>query len=128
MLQKLLTPFRLGLGGRLGDGQQVMSWVHRDDVIEVIRWLSDDSRASGVYNLTAPVPVRNAEFTRALATVLRRPALLPMPAWLVRLLFGEMGDRLLLHGQCVVPARLQEAGYRFQHEEITEALRDSVRG
>lgn len=128
MLQKLLTPFRLGLGGRLGDGRQFMSWVHRDDVIEVIHWLSTNSQASGVYNLTAPEPVRNAEFTRSLASVLRRPALFPMPAWLVRLLFGEMGDRLLLHGQCVVPVRLQEAGYRFQYEEITEALRDSVRG
>ncbi|MEX1197335.1 MAG: TIGR01777 family oxidoreductase [Pseudohongiellaceae bacterium] len=126
MLQKLLTPFRLGLGGRLGSGSQMMSWVHRDDVVEVIRRLSEDTSLEGVFNLTAPAPVSNAEFTRALAGVLRRPAVLPLPAWFVRLVFGEMGDRLLLNGQCVMPARLQDAGYGFRYREVREALRDSV--
>lgn len=126
MLQKLLTPFRLGLGGRLGSGSQMMSWVHRDDVVEVICRLSEDASLEGVFNLTAPAPVSNAEFTRALAGALRRPALLPLPAWFIRLVFGEMGDRLLLHGQCVMPARLQEAGYGFRYRDIREALRDSV--
>lgn len=127
MLQKLLTPFRLGLGGRLGSGKQMMSWVHRDDVVEVICRLSEDASLEGVFNLTAPTPVSNAGFTQALAGVLRRPAVLPLPAWFVRLVFGEMGDRLLLHGQCVIPARLQEeVGYDFRYREIRDALRDSV--
>lgn len=126
MLQKLLTPFRLGLGGRLGSGSQMMSWVHRDDVVDVILWLSGNESLEGVFNLTAPAPVSNAVFTRTLAEVLGRPALIPLPAWFIRLVFGEMGDRLLLNGQCVMPARLQEAGYSFRYREIREALRDSV--
>lgn len=126
MLQKLLPPFRLGLGGRIGSGRQMMSWVHRLDVVNVIEWLSREQAQSGVFNLTAPAPVSNAEFTRNLAAVLRRPAWFPLPAWLVRLLFGEMGDRLLLHGQCVLPVRLQEAGYQFRYRRLPEALRDSV--
>jgi len=128
MLQKLLTPFRLGLGGRLGSGEQMMSWVHRDDVVAVIRRLSEDQSMDGVFNVTAPAPVSNAEFTRALARTLGRPALLPLPAWFVRLVFGEMGDRLLLNGQCVMPARLQEAGYGFRYRDIEEALRASLTG
>lgn len=126
MLQKLLPPFRLGLGGRIGSGRQMMSWVHRDDVVNVICHLAGDASQQGVFNLTAPAPVSNAEFTRALAEVLHRPALLPLPAWFIRLVFGEMGDRLLLNGQCVMPARLQEAGYSFRYREVREALRDSV--
>lgn len=126
MLQKLLTPFRLGLGGRLGQGDQMMSWVHRDDVVDVIVWLSVNESLDGVFNLTAPAPVSNAVFTRTLAGVLHRPALIPLPAWFIRLVFGEMGDRLLLNGQCVMPARLQEAGYSFRYRNIRDALRDSV--
>lgn len=126
MLQKLLTPFRLGLGGRLGSGRQMMSWVHRDDVVDVILWFAGNESLEGVFNLTAPAPVSNAEFTRTLAEVLGRPALMPLPAWFIRLVFGEMGDRLLLNGQCVMPARLQEAGYSFRYREIREALRASV--
>lgn len=126
MLQKLLTPFRLGLGGRLGSGNQMMSWVHRDDVVDVIVWLSGNESLDGVFNLTAPAPVSNAVFTRTLAEVLHRPALIPLPAGFIRLVFGEMGDRLLLNGQCVMPARLQEAGYSFRYRDIRDALRDSV--
>lgn len=128
MLQKLLPPFRLGVGGRLGSGNQMMSWVHRDDVVAVIRRLSEEDSMDGVFNVTAPTPVSNAGFTRALAGVLGRPALLPLPSWFIRLVFGEMGDRLLLHGQCVMPVRLQEAGYSFRYRNISEALRASVAG
>lgn len=128
MLQRLLPPFRLGLGGRLGDGRQYLSWVHLRDVVRGIRFLLDNPTTQGVYNLTAPVPVSNREFTRELARVLRRPALLPLPAPVIRAAFGEMGEALLLHGQNVLPMRLNRAGFIFDHERIEEALVHIITG
>jgi uncharacterized protein (TIGR01777 family) len=124
MLKRLAPPFRFGLGGRLGSGQQMLSWVHMDDVVAALEHLIQDASCEGIYNLTAPHPASNEKFTRSLARVLKRPAVLPMPAPMVWLLFGEMGDRLLLHGQAVVPSRLLEEGFVFSYPEIEPALRD----
>jgi len=126
MLARLEWPFRLALGGRLGSGHQMLTWVHRDDVISAIRFLIDDERHDGVFNVTAPQPVTNAAFTRALARAVGRPAIMHMPSAAVRLLFGEMGDRLLLNGQCVMPARLQESGFEFSYPEVDAALQQAM--
>ncbi|MEX0739620.1 MAG: TIGR01777 family oxidoreductase [Pseudohongiella sp.] len=122
MLGKLLPMFRLGLGGRIGDGEQMLSWIHRADVIAAIQFLLAKDTESGVFNLTAPAAVTNREFTRELAAVVKRPAFLPLPAPVVQLMFGEMGDRLLLHGQNVIPARLQAAGFEFRYPDLRPAL------
>jgi len=122
MLGRLLPIFRLGLGGRTGDGRQILSWVHKEDVIRCLFWLMEHHKA-GIFNLTAPGAVANLQFSRSLASELRRPALLPMPAAMVQLMFGEMGDRLLLNGQNVVPARLKAEGFDFTYPTIDTALR-----
>ena len=123
VLKKMLMPFTFGLGGVIGDGRQYMSWISIDDEISAISFLLENKELSGAFNLVAPQPVTNREFTSKLAKVLRRPALLPMPAPVVRLLFGEMGDELLLSSTRVAPVRLQQAGYRFQHEDFEQALK-----
>jgi uncharacterized protein (TIGR01777 family) len=120
-LKQMLLPFRLGVGGRMGDGRQWMSWIARADLVALIRWLSDNADASGPYNATAPAPVTNAQFAQALGAALHRPALLPMPAFALKLLFGEMAD-LLLTGQRVVPARATAAAFRFRHAALPSAL------
>ncbi len=126
-LQPMLLPFRLGLGGRLGSGEQWLSWIHMDDYLAMIWRLLEDASLEGVFNATAPNPVTNREFTEILARVLHRPALLPVPAWVLKLLLGEMSG-LLLGGQRVLPARFLEAGFRFQHTELEPALRDVITG
>ena len=125
-LRAMLPAFKLGLGGRIGSGRQYFSWVHIQDVVAALAMLIDSDQARGVYNLTAPNPVPNGEFSRALGGALRRPALLPMPALAVRALFGEMGVALLLHGQRVFPRRLQAAGYEFRYSELDAALHSLV--
>lgn len=122
-LKQMLTPFRMGIGGRLGDGKQWMSWIVLDDVVLAIRFVIDDDSVSGPVNFTTPFPVTNAEFTKALADELRRPALFPVPAFGVRLAFGEMGDALLLSGQRVEPEVLSEKGFEFLLPRLTLALR-----
>lgn len=122
MLGRLLPMFRLALGGRLGDGEQMLSWVHRADVINAMRFLLASETGSGVFNVTAPEAVTNRVFTRELAAAVNRPAVLPLPAPLVQLMFGEMGDRLLLHGQNVKPARLQAQGFEFRYPDLQAAL------
>lgn len=122
MLGRLLPMFRLALGGRLGDGEQMLSWVHRADVINAMQFLLTSDAGSGVFNVTAPESVNNRTFTRELAAAVRRPAVLPLPAPLVLLMFGEMGDRLLLHGQNVKPARLQALGFEFKYPGLRSAL------
>ncbi|MET1078328.1 MAG: TIGR01777 family oxidoreductase [Pseudomonas sp.] len=122
-LKRLLLPFRLGLGGRIGTGQQWMPWIHLADQIALIDFLLQQDSAQGPYNACAPAPVRNAEFTRSLAGVLRRPARLPVPGSLLRLSLGEMAG-LLLGGQRVVPERLQQAGFTFRFTELETALQD----
>lgn len=120
-LAKLLPPFRWGLGGRLGDGRQWMSWIHREDLVALILWLLETDNCRGAWNGTAPQPVTNAEFARTLGAALGRPAVLPMPAFMLRLLVGEMAD-LLLTGQKVIPQRAQEAGFSFRHPQLAGAL------
>lgn len=126
MLGKLLPLFRAGLGGRTGSGQQYLSWVHRDDVLAAMLWLIT-SGGRGIYNVTAPQAVSNACFSAQLAKAMRRPAFCHQPAALVQLMFGEMGERLLLRGQRVVPARLLREGFTFSFPTLDAALADCVK-
>jgi len=122
-LTKMLTPFRLGLGGVIGDGAQWMSWIALDDVTGAIRHALTTDAVRGPVNAVAPAPVTNAEFTRTLGRALGRPTLVPLPAFAARLALGEMADELLLASQRVVPARLQASGYRFRYPTLEDALR-----
>jgi len=120
-LKKMLLPFRAGIGGRMGSGRQWMSWITRADIVALIRWLIDHDSARGAYNGTAPAPVTNAEFARALGAALNRPTLLPTPASALKLLFGEMAD-ILLTGQRIVPRRAMAEGFAFKYPELSAAL------
>jgi len=122
-LAKMITPFKLGVGGRVGDGRQYMSWITLDDLVAVIRRAITDESLRGPVNAVAPNPVTNEEFTKALGNVLGRPTFLSMPAFAARLAFGEMADALLLSGARVEPARLNGAGFKFSQPEIEGALR-----
>ncbi len=122
-LAKMITPFKLVLGGHLGTGRQYLPWIHRRDEIRAIRFLIDNADCTGAFNLTAPNPVTNREFTRALAAVLHRPSLAKAPSPAVKLLIGERA-RLLLTGQRAVPAALQAADFRFEHGQLEAALVD----
>lgn len=122
-LQRLLPPFRLGLGGPIGSGRQWMSWIHREDLLALFEWLLQHNHVTGVFNATAPQPVTSAEFARTLGRVLHRPARLPLPGIVLRIAFGEM-SRLLLTGQRVVPARALAAGFSFRFADLEAALRD----
>lgn len=122
-LPRMLTPFKLGLGGRIGDGSQYMSWIAIDDVIGAILHAISHEDLAGPVNAVSPAPVTNREFTATLARVLSRPAIFPMPAAAARLLLGEMADALLLSSQRVTPARLLGSGYHFQHPALEGALR-----
>jgi uncharacterized protein len=122
-LPKMLPLFRLGLGGRLGSGRQWMSWVGSEDVVGVVGYALRDSRCAGPLNVVAPAPVINAEFARALAYELKRPALLPVPAIMLRLVLGRpMAEGALLSSSRAVPQRLLELGYSFQHSTIASAF------
>ena len=122
-LKKMLLPFKLGAGGRIGSGKQYMSWIGIDDAVGAIHHAIVTESLRGPVNAVAPTPVTNAEYTRTLARVLSRPAVVPMPAFAARLAFGEMADALLLAGQRVLPTRLQATAYRFRHPELEGALR-----
>ena len=122
-LRKMLLPFNLGLGGRVGNGNQFMSWLSIDDAIGAIHQCIRTETLRGAVNAVAPTPATNAEFTRTLARVLRRPALIPVPQFAARLAFGEMADALLLASAGVIPARLQESGYDFRFPDLEGALR-----
>jgi uncharacterized protein (TIGR01777 family) len=123
MLAKTTPLFKLGLGGKLGSGAQYMPWIHRDDMVGAIRFVLENDQLKGAFNASAPRPVTNAEFTRALGAALHRPAVLPAPAIALKIAFGEM-SRLLLTGARMKPIRLQEAGYRFKFSELDQALAD----
>ena len=127
-LATMLPPFRMGVGGRLGSGRQWMPWIHLDDVTGAMAHLLEAPAGSlePVYNLTAPNPVTNAEFTKALGKALRRPTIFPVPGFGMRLAFGEMAGALLLSGQRVVPRRLLASGFEFRHPEVGPALMDLV--
>ncbi len=125
LLKRMLLPFQLGLGGCLGNGLQWMSWIHREDWIRIVQQMMADNSMQGAYNATAPNPVTNAEFTQALAHCLKRPALLPVPAWLLKALLGEMSD-LVLGSQRVLPQRLLAQGFKFHYPDLDGALRQSL--
>jgi uncharacterized protein len=121
-LQAMLFPFRMGVGGKVGHGRQWMSWVDLNDVVGAVQHVIKTDRLQGPVNVVAPNPVRNAEFTKTLASVLSRPAVLPMPAFAARLVFGQMADELLLASQRVEPSKLLANGYVFQQTELRKAL------
>lgn len=126
-LASMLTPFRLGLGGPLGSGAQIMSWVSLDDAVRAARFALETDRLSGPVNVTAPNAVSNRDFTRALARVLRRPAVVSVPSFAARLLFGRrMADELLLGGVRATPSRLLAAGFEFAHPDLEPALRSML--
>lgn len=122
-LAKMLTPFRIGLGGVVGSGEQYMSWIALDDIAGAILFCIEREQLSGPVNGMAPNPVTNREFTRTLGKVLRRPALFPVPAFVVRTVFGEMGNALLLASTRGHPKRLLEAGFHFDFPDLEAALR-----
>ncbi len=122
-LAKMLPAFRLGLGGVLGSGRQWMSWIGLDDLVEAAVFAIRHDRLKGPVNAVSPNPVTNRAFTRTLATVLSRPAVLPAPSLLIRAALGEMGARLLLEGQRVMPQRLLDSGFQFRTARLDEALR-----
>lgn len=126
-LKKMLLPFKLGAGGVAGNGRQFMSWVSLVDIVQIIRFLIDTESVSGAVNLVAPNPVTNREFTKTLGRVLRRPIILPLPAFAAHLIFGEMADELLLGSCRVVPKKLTDAGYAFRHTDLRTALEELLR-
>jgi uncharacterized protein (TIGR01777 family) len=123
---KMLTPFKLGVGGRLGTGQQWMSWIAIEDVVGIVRYAIANEQVSGPINVVAPNPVRNEEFTRLLAGMLHRPAIFPAPAFVLRLAMGEMADAVLLSSDRVKPEQMLAAGYKFRFEILEPALRAAV--
>ncbi|MFT4612956.1 MAG: hypothetical protein ACI9NT_000089 [Bacteroidia bacterium] len=122
MLQKLLLPFKMGLGGIVGSGQQYLSWVSINDIASMIQFLLENESMSGAVNLVSKQPVTNYTFTKTLGSVLNRPTVFPLPSWVARLVFGEMADALLLSSTRVLPKRLSEAGYNFIDVDLDKTL------
>ena len=123
-LVRLVQPFRYFLGGQIGTGEQWNSWIHIEDVVQSILFLMEGKNLRGVFNLTAPCPLKNKNFSKAIGTVLRRPSWLPVPGFFLKLLFGELAKEALLSGQRVYPKRLEESGYKFNFPEARQALVD----
>ena len=126
-LAKMLPAFKLGLGGPMGTGRQWMSWIHINDLTGLILYAINHKDIKGAINGTAPKPVTNKEFTSTLASVLKRPAYLPMPAFVLKLMLGQMAEELLLSGQRVIPKKILDAGYDFQYAELENALSEVVK-
>jgi uncharacterized protein (TIGR01777 family) len=124
-LEKMLPPFRLGIGGPVAGGRQYVAWIHRDDLVGMLLAALDDARWSGPINATAPEPVSNRELSRALGRVLHRPALLPVPGAALRMLYGEMAE-IVTTGVRAVPARPLMLGYGFKYPRLDEALRAAL--
>lgn len=127
-LKKMLLPFKLGAGGPIGSGTQWMSWIDREDALRIVEWTIAHDSARGIYNATSPQPVRNRDFARALGRVLHRPALLPTPAFALRVAFGEMAEEVLLAGQRAVPRRAEAEGFAFDRPALDAALAHQIRG
>lgn len=125
-LAQMIGPFKLGVGGRLGSGQQWMAWVALEDVVGMIRAAIEDERWRGAYNCVAPEQARNEEFTKALGRVLHRPTIFPVPAAALRLLFGEMADEMLLASQRIEPKRVVQTGYSYCYPGLEPALRQAI--
>lgn len=125
-LKTMLPPFKVGLGGKVGSGRQWMSWISLDDAVGVVLHALTDNTIEGPINAVSPTPCTNLEFTKTLGSALKRPTVLPVPAFLVRLALGEMADALLLASQRVQPGKLRASGYPFQHTAVKEALSDAI--
>jgi len=125
-LPRILTPFKLGVGGRLGSGKQWMSWVTLDDAVGILRFAIENAPVRGATNVVSPQPLQNAEFTSVLAKTMHRPALFPAPAFALRLALGEMADALLLSSQRVLAQVLEKTGYQFVHSDLSAALKNLV--
>ena len=123
-LSKMLPAFNFGLGGPMGGGSQWMSWIHMSDLLGMVHYAIVNDNVSGAINATAPNPVTNKEFSQVLAKVLKRPAILPMPAFVLKLMLGEMAEELLLSGQRVIPKKMQQVGFKFRFTDLEGALRD----
>ncbi len=126
-LGKMLTPFSLGLGGVIGSGKQYMSWISIDDLVNILIFVLNNDSIDGAVNATAPDPATNAEFTKALGSVMNRPTIIPVPEFGIKLLFGEMGERLVIEGARVIPEKLKEAGYKFIYEDLEAALKHALK-
>ena len=127
-LAKMLTPFKFGVGGTVGSGRQWMSWIAADDLIRLLHFALENAQINGAVNATAPNPATNEEFTKTLGKVLHRPTFIPIPEFAVKLLFGEMGETLLLEGQRVLPKRLQDAGFEFKFTNLEDAMKQALKG
>lgn len=125
-LKKMLLPFKLGLGGPIASGQQWMSWIHIEDQVNAMLWLMDHPTLTGPFNLTAPEPVTNAQFSASLAKALKRPAFFRVPAITMKLMLGEASE-LLLEGQCVKPRALEQSGFSFRYPQLDQALQQLVK-
>ena len=126
-LGKMLTPFKMGVGGKIGDGQQWMSWIDVQDMVGAIHHILKSDLLQGPVNMVAPKPVTNAEFTKTLASVLSRPAIFPVPAFVVKLAFGEMGETVLLGSQRVEPTQLVMSGYPFRFSNLRASLENILK-
>lgn len=122
-LGKMLPIFKLGAGGRLGHGRQWMSWIAMDDLLDLIHWVLTREQCEGTFNAVSPYPVRNSEWTRTLGHILKRPSILPVPGFALKLAFGEMAENILLSGACVIPKRAIENGFSFRHPRLESALK-----
>ncbi len=123
-LEKILPLFKLGLGGNIGSGKQFFSWIHVDDVIGIFNFLISNKEQKGIYNLTSPSPTTNSQFTKALSRTLKRPDFFTVPSFLIKMVFGEMGDKLLLNGSAVYPKKLLDNGYEFKFKTIESAVKN----
>jgi hypothetical protein len=126
-LPKMLPPFHVGAGGPVGSGRQYWPWIHQQDWTDLVRFAIRHPAVTGPLNATAPAPVTNAEFARAVGHALRRPAFLPAPALALKLLLGEMAEALLLSGQRAIPAKAERLGYAFTFRQLDDALRSILR-
>lgn len=126
-LGQMLTPFKFGVGGVIGSGKQWMSWISLEDEIEIFNFALENENVRGAINATAPNPATNEEFTKTLGAVISRPTILPLPEFAVNLVFGEMGDALLLDSTRVLPKRLTDFGFEFKHPTLKEALEHAVK-
>jgi uncharacterized protein (TIGR01777 family) len=126
MLQEMLPPFKLGVGGPLAGGEQYLAWIHIDDEVGILLWALDNENVSGTINATAPNPATNKEFSKALGRALNRPAIMPVPGLVLDLKFGKEFGQVLRGGQRAIPKRTQELGYEFKYPDLDEALKDVV--
>ncbi len=121
-LEKMMTPFKIGVGGKVGSGEQWMSWIAIDDLVRIFHFVLENDTLDDAVNATAPNPAKNKDFTDTFGDVLNRPTIMPIPAFAIKALYGEMGERLLLEGQKVLPKKLLDAGFEFKFPNLKEAI------